>query len=209
MENTSPPDNSKPSNQVIEPGQGSGKNSLQPAGTGTSINRGGSSNKDEDNKPPAKKPQAKKNNSEINGGKVSGKVDTTNQYSIHRFIISDPGTIGVRLSWLPKARKCIIHEIIPDSIAQQIGLRVRDELLAPPNLTSLVNANLSNLFKTDFKSRPILFEIKCKYMPPTKITNILLPQCYALHRFTINKSGPLRIRWKMDQSGIVHVKEVT
>ncbi len=33
LENTSPPDNAKPSNQVIEPGQKSGKNSLQPAGT--------------------------------------------------------------------------------------------------------------------------------------------------------------------------------
>jgi hypothetical protein len=54
-----------------------------------------------------------------------------------------------------------------------------------------------------------LFEIKCRYKPPTSNTNILLPGCHSLHRFTITKSGPLGIFLEIENTGMVHVKSVT
>jgi hypothetical protein len=89
-------------------------------------------------------------------------------------------------------------------------VEVGDEILAPPNLTSGVeSSNVYNLFQTASKHHPILFEIKHKYKPPTNKTKILLPGCNSLHRFTINKSGPLGIKLEIENSGIVRIKVVT
>jgi hypothetical protein len=89
-------------------------------------------------------------------------------------------------------------------------MEVGDEILAPPNLTSgMESSNVYNLFQTASKHRPILFEIKCKYKPPTNKTKILLPICNSLHLFTIKKSCPLGIKLEIENSGIVQIKVVT
>jgi hypothetical protein len=193
-------------------GRGQGQYSLW-LGTGTPIGRGVTE---------ANKLQPTTYDDEVGGkvdgkvdekvddGKVDGKVDRTKQYSIHRFIISDTGTIGVNLTWLPHARKCLISTVLADSIAQRVGVEVGDEILEPPNLTSGVeSSNVYKLFQTASKHHPILFEIKCKYKPPTNKTKILLPGCNSLHRFTINKSGPLGIKLEIVNSETVQIKVVT
>jgi hypothetical protein len=54
-----------------------------------------------------------------------------------------------------------------------------------------------------------LLEIKRHYNPPISNTDILLPGCHSLHRFTITKSGPLGIFLEIENTGMVRVKSVT
>ena len=43
-------------------------------------------------------------------------------YSIHQFLISDTGTIGINLAKLPQTRKCLIETVHADSIVDCHGL---------------------------------------------------------------------------------------
>jgi hypothetical protein len=128
-------------------------------------------------------------------------------YSIHRFIISDTGTIGINLTKLPQARKCLISTVHPDSIAGRHGLEEGDEILAPRFTSGVEHSDVYNLFISASKHRPLLFEIKRPYKPPSN-TRTLLPRHHSLHRFIITKPGRLGIFLEIDNS-MVRLNSVT
>ena len=52
-------------------------------------------------------------------------------FSVHRFIISDTGIIGIKIVTLTKSKRIKMGTVFPDSIASQHGIEVDDEILWP------------------------------------------------------------------------------
>ena len=125
-------------------------------------------------------------------------------YSIHRFLISEAGTIGINLTKLPQARKCLISTVHNNSVAGHHGIKEGDEILAPRS-TSGIDPDVYSLFINATKHRPLLFEVKRPYKPQEHAQNI---PAHSLHRFIIKKSGPLGIVLEMENA-IVRLKSVT
>jgi len=127
-------------------------------------------------------------------------------YSIHRFLISEDGTIGINLTKLPQARKCLISTVHDNSVAGLHGIKEGDEILAPRATTGM-DTDVYSLFINACKHRPLLFEVKRPYIPQKHAYNLMLG-CHSLHRFIIKKSGPLGIVLEMENA-IVRLKSVT
>jgi hypothetical protein len=146
----------------------------------------------------------------VEGGTVCiGLTTTTKLYSIHQIIISDTRTIGINLKWQPELCRCCISSVHADSIARHHGVEEGDKILAPRITSGEEISNVHEFFQSASKHRPLLFEIKRRYKPPTSNTNILLPGCHSLHWFTITKSGPLGVFLEIENTGMVRVKSVT
>ena len=127
-------------------------------------------------------------------------------YSIHRFLISEDGTIGINLTKLPQSRKCLISTVHDNSVAGHHGIKERDEIIAP-RATSGMDPDAYSLFINACKHRPLLFEVKRPYIPQNHAHNLMLG-CHSLHRFIITKLGPLGIVLEMENA-IVRLKSVT
>ncbi len=126
-------------------------------------------------------------------------------YSIHRFLISEAGTIGINLTKLPQVRKCLISTVQANSVAGHHGIKEGDEILAPRSISG-TDLDVYSLFINASKHRPLLFEVKRAYKPPKLACGLLLG-CHSFHRFIITKSGPLGIVLEMENA-IVRVKSV-
>ncbi|KAL9189824.1 hypothetical protein ACHAXT_009499 [Thalassiosira profunda] len=117
------------------------------------------------------------------------------RYSIHRFVISEAGTMGLNITTQSKTNKCIISRVHPASIALNHGLTVGDELL-PPN-SSVGEGRptpkeffVYNQFLAAAKHRPIMFDVR-RLFNPALLVDCQLGKTHALHRIIVTESGPL------------------
>ena len=114
-------------------------------------------------------------------------------YSIHRFIISDEGKIGIDVKSFTKGRRCIVANVITNSIAFNIGVQARDEIILPKSTTVEQNTHrdVYDLFLEAAKHRPLLLEVKRPYKFVPAPSNLKLDGPHALHRFVIAQAGSL------------------
>jgi len=111
-------------------------------------------------------------------------------YSIHRFLISDTGMIGINVCRNRKNQVCFINQVLPSSVAAHHGVQVDDEIIVPPKSASI---DIYDLFVKATIQRPLLFEVKRPYnkvVPPKKLE---LSGPHSLHRFVINETGTLGV----------------
>jgi hypothetical protein len=116
--------------------------------------------------------------------------DPSQLYSIHRFVITEAGTIGINLTKL--SRKCLVSTVHPHSIAFCHGIEEGDEILYPGHESGMNRPDVYNLFITASKHRPLLFEVKRSYKRRDN-KQVPLPGCYSLHRFVIGKPGKIDV----------------
>jgi hypothetical protein len=126
-------------------------------------------------------------------------------YSIDQFLISEAGTIGINLTKLPQAQRCLISTVQANSVLGHHGIKEGDKILAPRSISG-TDPDVYSLFINASKHCPLLFEVKCAYKPP-KLARGLLLECHSFHHFIITKSGPLDIVLEMENA-IVCVKSV-
>jgi len=109
-------------------------------------------------------------------------------FSVHRFLISEAGTIGLNLSLLHSSKKCIISTVHSNSIAVDHGIEEGDEILPSHD-----NDDVYSRFISASKQRPLLFEVKRLYKHPGRLIarSSGAPVPHSLHRFVITTSGPL------------------
>jgi len=126
-------------------------------------------------------------------------------YSIHRFILSEPGLIGINITLQQTANKCIVSNVHQDSVALRHGVKVGDEIL--PAYPTAEAATTYKLFLAAAKNRPIMFEVKRPYtdtVPNTFPSQVSV----ALHRFVITQYGRIGINiFELD--GVSHIKSIT
>ena len=109
-------------------------------------------------------------------------------FSVHRFLISEAGTIGLNLSLLHSSKKCTISTVHSNSIAVDHGIEEGDEILPSHD-----NNDVYSHFISASKQRPLSFEVKRLYKHPGRLIarSSGAPVPHALHRFVITTSGPL------------------
>ncbi len=149
---------------------------------------------------------------EVGGEKGNSKIDERDKtnllYSIHQFLISYTGTIGINLAKLTQTRKCLIKTVHADSVVDCHGLQEGDKILAPRLSSEVEHSDVYNLFLGASKHRPLLLEIK-RPNKPTSNANIVLLEDHSLHQFTITKSDPLGILLEINNTKMVLIKSVT
>ncbi|KAL3771732.1 hypothetical protein ACHAWU_010043 [Discostella pseudostelligera] len=117
---------------------------------------------------------------------------TSELFSIHRFLISEEGMIGINVSTLYPNRRCIVSNVIPNSVAFYLGVEVDDEIIVPTS-TTFEYSNIYDLFLNAIKHRPLLFEVKRAYKSNEVPETLTLDGPHCLHRFTITEPGSLGI----------------
>ena len=111
-------------------------------------------------------------------------------FSVHRFLVSEAGTIGLNLKLLHSSKKCIISTVHSNSIAVDHGIEEGDEILPSHD-----NEDVYSHFISASKQRPLLFEVKRLYRHPGRLIarSSGAPVPHSLHRFIITTSGPLGV----------------
>jgi hypothetical protein len=115
---------------------------------------------------------------------------TSELFSIHRFLISNKGMIGVNVSTLYPNRRCIVSNVIPNSVAFHLGVEVDDEITVSKS-TTFEYSNIYDLLLNDIKHRPLLFEVKRAHK--SNAETLAREGPHSLHRFTITEPGSLGI----------------
>eukprot|EP00578_Thalassiosira_sp_NH16_P017697 CAMPEP_0181125134 /NCGR_PEP_ID=MMETSP1071-20121207/26872_1 /TAXON_ID=35127 /ORGANISM="Thalassiosira sp., Strain NH16" /LENGTH=425 /DNA_ID=CAMNT_0023210525 /DNA_START=270 /DNA_END=1544 /DNA_ORIENTATION=+ len=113
-------------------------------------------------------------------------------YSIHRFIISEGGVIGVNITMQTKTQFCRISTVKPNSVALRHGVQTNDDILPPYATSGEGVPNIYDLFLEASRHRPIRFECKRPYEPSLE-SACPLPTPHSLHRFIITEPGRLGI----------------
>jgi hypothetical protein len=121
-------------------------------------------------------------------------------FSIHRFLISDAGTIGMNLTLLQSSKKCIISTVHANSIAVNHGIEEGDEILPSHD-----NDDIYRRFINTSNQRPLMFEVKRLYKHPVRLIarSSGAPVPHSLHRFIITTSGPLGVTIEKGDSMIL------
>jgi len=114
-------------------------------------------------------------------------------YSIHRFILSDNGKIGIHIAALHENKKCIVSLVNPNSVAFRHGVEVKDEIIGPKSTKSQQDeySNIYDLFLKAANHRPLLFEVKRKYTSTEAAETLALDGPHSHHRFIITEPGSL------------------
>ncbi len=130
-------------------------------------------------------------------------------YSIHRFVISDKGMIGISITSFSVSRKCIVSAVIPNSIASYYGVEVNDEIIVPKSMSEEKEyPNAYDLFTKAAKHRPLLFEVKRKYKATLVPVTLAIVGPHSRHQFTISQTDSLglsvrsRCRWSTIVSAV-------
>jgi hypothetical protein len=115
-------------------------------------------------------------------------------YSIHRFVISDKGMIGINITSFYVSRQCIVSAVNPNSIASYHGVEVNDEIIAPKSMSEEKEyPNVYDLFTKAAKHRPLLFEVKRKYKSTSVSESLAIVGPHSCHRFIISETDSLGI----------------
>ena len=125
-----------------------------------------------------------------NASQVAAVPEPRVTYSVHRFLVSEAGTIGMNLKLLHSSNKCIISTVHSNSIAVDHGIEEGDEILPSHD-----NEDVYSRFISASKQRPLLFEVKRLYRHPGRLIarSSGAPVPHSLHRFIITTSGPLGV----------------
>jgi len=108
--------------------------------------------------------------------------------SLHRFIISGEGVIGLNITLQTKTKTCLVSNVHPCSRAVGYGVQVNDEILHP-NSNAGNDPGTYDLFLEAVKRRPILFHVR---RPVTEVgTKFISHTLHALHRFVITRTGSI------------------
>jgi hypothetical protein len=130
-------------------------------------------------------------------------------FSIHRFLISDAGTIGMNLMLLQSSKKCIISTVHANSIAVNHGIEEGDEIIAFEEGDEMPPSHGSNdiyyRFNKTSSNRPLMFDVKRVYKQPGKLIALSsgAPVPHSLHQFIITTSGPLGVKFEKRDSMIL------
>ena len=145
---------------------------------------------------------------------ATAKDDNLNEkphYSVHRFIISNTGTIGIKIVTLTKSKRIIMGTVFPDSIASQHGIEVDDEILWPCCTSGPVNeptvihdlfiaATQKRQIAATKKRQSLMLEIQRTYIDGMHKTIMLDDKLHCLHRFIITEKGDLGIELECHNS---------
>ncbi|KAL7551643.1 hypothetical protein ACHAWF_014834, partial [Thalassiosira exigua] len=116
-------------------------------------------------------------------------------HSIHRFIISKSGTMGLNIMRKTRTKECVISTVHPDSVALKYGIEVGDEIVLPPAFARGEAPDTYALFLAAARHRPLIFEVKRPFARHGACTHPL-QGALSLHRFVINEPGPLGLSLK-------------
>jgi hypothetical protein len=141
--------------------------------------------------------------------------ETSSQYSVHRYVFSDPGKIGLKQALLPRSKILKVSTVHTDSIASRHGIEVEDEILWP-SITlgpdpETDGRTVFDLFIAAAKKKGIIadatkrrqsmmFEIQRTYQHDMHNTKMIDGQLHCLHRFIVTEKGELGITLETHQS---------
>ena len=128
-------------------------------------------------------------------------------YSVHRFAITEPGTLGLHITLKTKTTTVLVSTVNPDSVAERHEIKVNDEIFLTRGSTG-EGSNIYNLFLAAATYRPIMFDIKRPF-DPTARTNQPYPGRMSLHHFVITESGSLGMSVGVEDNGFSVVKSTT